>query len=311
MLVSEVAHDRRICDVTFSTNGATIATIACNDLKIWEAATGTRLGLRNVPLPVAMAFDPEYPAILVVGRNSDDPWDTSRRLCSYDALRGVRRTLLTWEADAEAQHAIPRNGKILAVVRGRNARVFARQPEDGSWKKRHEWQLDEDACGAALSQRGEWLAVALRNGVLQCWNTERQKKERQLDWSEGVTMLAVSEKTDLLAAATEGGTVILVDLQEGSVVSKFRPASGGRIDVLSLSPTGNLVAWSSATGRIVLSNARTGEPLCELRSTRAATQVNRLQFSPTGKVLAVAVVSTREYTGILELWDVAALLRGT
>lgn len=109
--------------------------------------------------------------------------------------------------------------------------------------------------------------------------------------------LAFSPDGRLLAQARESGSVVLWDVEGGTVTRTMNV--GQRSPLVAFAPDGQSMATAGQEGTVILWHVATGRELHRFRATAGA--VRSLGFSPDGRFLAAGGWSLGEQT--VDVWD--------
>ena len=134
-------------------------------------------------------------------------------------------------------------------------------------------------------------------GELKIWDADGQERFSLLGHEDGITSVAFSPNSLLLASAGYEEKVKLWDVQDGRELRTLQ-GHGGTISHLAFSPDGRTLASAGNDGSITLWDPVNGQELQTLRGHSHA--VNRVAFAPDGKRLASA---SSDRT--VKLWDPA------
>ncbi|HEX3070772.1 MAG TPA: caspase family protein [Thermoanaerobaculia bacterium] len=137
------------------------------------------------------------------------------------------------------------------------------------------------------------------DNLIRFWNVASGKEERTLDAGEGITALAISHDSHMLAMGSNSGPIKLWDL----AANKERATLSGHTDEVTsidISPDGSMAASGSKDGTARLWDLVGAKAL---RSIKHRDIVDAVAFSPDGKSLA-----TGGWDHTVHFWDVS---RGT
>jgi RNA polymerase sigma factor (sigma-70 family) len=266
--------------LTFSPDGATLATRAPDGIRLWETATGKeRRRLKGSGGWGPLAFSPDGRSLASGSASTLQLWDVAtgqERRSDAGHLGDVFS--LAWSSD----------GKALFSA-GDTIRVW--EPRTG----KELFQLPTRLRGVsaiALASGGKVLAAGGVDGIVIC--DLESRKEVRLFPQQGRFTLNLALSPDGKVLASEGSDVIhLWDVATGRHLRQFGRASH-TLGSFSFSQDGKLLALAGS-GTVGLWEVGSGKLLHELEAVQAACSV---AFSPDGRVLACA-----GQNGMVCLWD--------
>jgi WD40 repeat protein/tRNA A-37 threonylcarbamoyl transferase component Bud32 len=177
-------------------------------------------------------------------------------------------------------------------------------------------QPGEVISSVAFAPDGEWLVAGRVDGDTVVYDTVTRRPTVRIDGDSIVSALAVHPDGKLIAIATVGGQVRLLDPTTGQAVGAPLIVRGPPVWQVAFSPDGRLLAVAvdpNGSGEGLLLQKRDGEVrLWNVESRRTVGtaivpgggSVLSVAFDPSGALLA-----TGSYKGRLDLWDVATQTR--
>jgi WD40 repeat protein len=135
------------------------------------------------------------------------------------------------------------------------------------------------------------------DSTLRLWDLEKGVMLKKMEGhSNEVLGLAISRDGQLIASSDEGGEVIVWHGETGESLTQPIKAHSSAIYSLDFSPDGTVLATSSWDKTTKLWNTKTWQPQgnpspvwCDY------SEVNCIQYSPSGKVLAIATSNIQIY----------------
>src|SRR5262249_34953607 len=144
---------------------------------------------------------------------------------------------------------------------------------------------------------GATLGTASDDGTVRLWNVMTHKeKAKFLVCRSGVMGVAMDSQGRTLAASTAQGEVVMLDLPAGREARPWA-AHTVRMELVTFSGTGNLLATAGADGTTGLWDAATGKLRFRLLETQPGP-VRCVAFAPGDRVVATAGQEAR-----VTLWN--------
>ncbi len=300
-VVTFAGHEGNVVDVTFSADGALLATAGRDDTaRVWDVATGeTVLSLTGHERSVRDVVFTANGNFLITGSS-----DTTVRI--WDLATGVETAVL-----------VGHERNVFDVALSPDEALLASASSDGTVKL---WDLlweegtvstDEPRTivagdhggfvyGVTFSEDGRLLATGGGDATAQVWDVESGQQLFTLAGHSGpVTNLAFSPDGRTLASGSFDGTVRAWDVTpEGG--REWLTLAGHQTFAFDVnySPDGRFLATASFDGTAIVWDATTGDPLHTLMTSPAP--VAAAIFSPDGEQLATA-----SFDGTAVLWDAA------
>jgi WD40 repeat protein len=232
-------------------------TVGLVDLRT-ERPAGT-LPPKTGPLVDALAFLPDGRTLVTGGVNGKAVlWDLRTRA----AVRALRLGGHVWWAAASP------DGKRLAFqtqAQGQSSsRVDVREVPSGRLAYRR--SVSNGKGGLEFSRDGRMLAAlgcCEPGSTIEVWSARSGKELFSPRVAGHATSIAFSPDSQLLAAGTEDGKVVLWDLAADSPAGAPVDVATGPVEAISFSPDGRLFVASSDDGRATLWNPRTHKRLAD------------------------------------------------
>jgi eukaryotic-like serine/threonine-protein kinase len=297
--------------IAVSPEGALLATVASDGLRLWDAATGELKAhvLHGLTLRSA-AFDPKRPRLIVGGQDG--------RLHTLDPQRPTDVREVPGHAGAVLQIRISSDGSRIATVGGDDTvRVWGQDVQAPIAAYPH----PQGVQTIALSPDGRQVATAGReryiyihdiasgaqttlgtpNGAVTCleylpdgtlassgwWSVElwdvAGNSRRSMAVHPGLINVEASPDGSRLALGHNNGMLRLAETRSPGV--RILGGHSGRC-AAALSPDGRVVASGDEEGSVLLRDREDGSLIRELPAHRS--RVRTLRFSPDGQRLAVA-----------------------
>jgi WD40 repeat protein len=317
----------------FSPDGKRVAaTTAPKTLKVWDAASGRELLVRNIEDPIGVvAFSPDNKRLAVAGWSKDVrildsangalvktcPGELSRRtslVFSPDGKRlaagGLGGLIDLWDAES---------GQLVRTFQGHIGGVFdvAFHPQatrlasagaDGSvriWDTTSDRDTVRIAAGnlkfpyIGLSPDGRIAFTGAGEATLQPWDATTGQK-----MGEPWQLEAVFAEGDFtldgkrLALADQDNEVKVWDVAAGKTIATFKLAGAAPVREAAVSPGGELFACPGSAGEVQVWDVAAGRQFRTLKALKE--QVRSLSFSPDGVCLAAG-----DESGGVKIWELA------
>lgn len=284
-----------IVGLTFDGSGDLFSWSHAARVDLWKSAPSEEHQVR--------AFE-GYP-IAVAPATSRAVLSNRRRLKLVDLKTGVSLVDLGQSGDNNDRGrdaAFSADGRTLAVLDGRSARVHVWDAENGVKGGSLEIEHFSDAP-PAVSANGRRLATSARSNGVLVWDLMTMRQEHQ--FSElNAAYLAFSPDGESLGALSEGSLVVL-NLTTGEKL--WSATSDGHGEPICFSPDGALIAQARRHPAVRLRNAQNGRLIGLMEGhtydQHSHKSITALAFSADGKTLA-----TGGQDGLIKRWTVADVL---
>jgi len=283
-------HDGGIQCVLFSRDGKQLAFARDNQLALLDVASGKEI----MPLPAhrgsmhRVFFSPDGKRLLT---GSDEP---NGRILEWDTASGRLIRQIPGESASTDRVSFSPDRKILATGSGSNVTMLDTETGKEIRKFSVPGKSYQTPSDIVFSPDGKLLAVEEAEGkAIWLYDAGTGKQVctvEEMKSSAYVCRPAFSQDGRLLAMA--GGSAIhLAEVPSGRQLLRIDlPKDRHTGPAVAISPDGwTLAAWYHgfpAEPRLVLWERSTGKERLELRGTKS--QINRLAFSPDGRLFAAA-----------------------
>lgn len=284
------AHTGGIYSVTFSPDGALLASGGGDGLKLWRVSDGSMVHKLHGSAVNSVVFSPDGSLLASGGKDCTVRlWQVSNRSEVYGS-----RPCKTGQLHPVYSVAFSPDGSLLAAT-GEGCSVWIWQVSN--WNLVH--KLKEQRCvisSIAFSPDGKLLASGGNEGIVWLWQMKNRKIVRKL---KGLTSfiidIAFSPDGSLLASGGFDSVMMMWQVSDGSVVHALR----GNVTSIAFSPDGSLLASGGMDGTVRLWRVSDGNMVGEFRGHEGGVEV---AFSPDGSLLA-----TGDSKGTIRLWDMVGL----
>jgi RNA polymerase sigma factor (sigma-70 family) len=292
-----------VCVVIFSHDGRMLASgHGDGTIALWDVEKGQEISRWQAHCFTVSSLDFSFDDKMLV---SGAVWECGPRM--WDVATGTEeRPFEAHSAPVERMLFSP-DGKRMRSL-GREKKVLDWDLTNGRDTVRFQWPWDSGSGvwdHLILSPRGDIVASwGHDDDVIRLWDTATGKVRRTLGkyprrdkGSRFLAELEFSLDGRLLAFSTKDGMVSVWDVDAGVERQRLKDVAG-QVLCLTFSHDGQKIAAGTARGSpsIALWDVKTGKSLAAFSSTE---QVDRLVFSPAGKMLATA-----SWTGTApRLWD--------
>ena len=282
-------HTASVVGVAFSPDGKQFASTSSGDntIRIWDSRTGEQIKIVQHPYPEVrrLVFSPDGTRLAAVTYSVCMLWNTQtwehlgevslhNRVVRCVAFSPDGTQLATAGDSTEIKLWDTRTGNLINALNGHSKTVW----------------------GIAFSPDGARLVSACADRTVRIWSTHGDNDLTLGGHSEHALCVAFSSDGRQLASGAE--SVILRDAQTG--VLKFKQNGHmARVNELSFSPNGALLASAADDNTVRLWNTETGDEVAVLKGHTGS--VTGVAYSPDGNKL---VSSSRD--GTIKLWDAQA-----
>jgi WD40 repeat protein len=259
-------------------------TVVSAGLDIWDVATGRMVRSYGPPR------DAFFFTTLDVSPDGSVALGGGIGECCNGRLR-----VWSVETGRELDRMTPGGGDVLVVAFGPDGQRMV----SGGWADESKvWDADGRLLtvlpdrgyvgySADFSPDGRLIAVAairgthLETGHVKIWDWRHRRLVQEID-APGAASVDFDPSSDRIGIATWEAVAGVWDVGSGQRVTDLAGHSG-KIDDISFSPDGSLIATAGVDGRVRVFDAGTGDRRLVLRH---ACGVNSLDFSPDGSMLA-------------------------
>ncbi len=279
-----------LVSVVFSPDGRLLASGGRDTVYLWEVETGklqqTLKGHGGAFWGDLFSFSPDG-RLLAVGRGygTIDLWEVE--------TGKLQQTLTSHKgASWSAASSLSSDGRLLALSDSENA-VYLWEVETGKLKwtrKGHKGETEIWSAAFSFSPDSRLLAAGSYANTVYLWEVESGKLKRTLNHEGGVSRVAFSPDSQLLASSN-GGDTHLWKVETGELYQTLKG------EVVAFSPDGSRMALISGNedGTVHLSPVET-----DGRGSVINTSVLAIAADPKGRWIATA-----HHGGTVRVWEVA------
>ncbi len=293
-------HSDQIRAVAFSPDARKLASSSLDEtLRIWDLASGRQISELKISLAKAFEMEFSVDGNVLIG-NCSDGFVRGWSLTEEKEIFSVRTT----EADDPGHRhlfSLSADGRQLVLVK-RNleqAAVWELPSQIELWRPEGEWK-GEWTHFVGFSPRDAYLAIA-NGGQIKLWDLANRKPLVTLSSPGWVSVIAFSPDEKVLAAATEGGSILTWELPSGRKPSDIDAQAEVGGTPIAFSPDGTQLAFILGYGA-ALAELYAGRIV---RTFASSEPLSALRFSPDGELLATGMYPIGMYTdrSSVQLWD--------
>ena len=285
--------------MSFSPDGAILASASLGIIKLWDVKTGELVGtlegdwesVFEVPqlmeahgrmeIHTPLSFSPDG-AMLAAGGHFVYLWDVM-----------TRQHIGTLESYSISSLSFSPDGTTLATGKGGGVILWDLETKEPLATLDHAddvWSVSFSPDGASLASGGRL------HGTVRLWDVRSKELIATLDHADQVWSVSFSPDGATLASGAWDGNVRLWDVSTGKLISNLSGYSRSVFSV-SFSPDGATLASGAWDGTVRLWDVKTGEPFTTLGKGDRSKKVSSVLFSPNGSTLASLL------EGTILLWD--------
>ena len=272
-----VGHEAEVYDVTYSPDGARIATVSKDGTGVVrDSATGTMVAaLQGHQGPIfEVRFSPDGARVLTASADGTVRiWDADTGRPLAEMIHGAEVRAIAWspvgdrvlsgDDGGSARIADARDGRVLAALDGHRKAILA----------------------VAYAPDGAFVVTGSADGAAIVWDARTGAAAQTLSGhQDAVLALAYAPDGAAVATGSADGTGALWDPRTGARIATLRGHNGGVTDVV-FAPDGQQIATGGRDGLVKIWS-RGGAELATLRGHLAS--VARVRYSPDGRHIATA-----------------------
>ncbi|MFO1042796.1 MAG: protein kinase [Planctomycetaceae bacterium] len=303
-LVPQAAFLGYVRCVSFSPDGARIASTSGSEIRIWETTTGNMLKALKSGSGGSVSSIGYHPHGTHIVAGDDSGAITAWSLASGRVTSSIKaHHLESGVLCSVSSVAFSPTGMLLASA---GSEGIIKLWDASTGRELHSFRAHANACeSVAFSPDGSRLAsVGVHHQLperayhaLKLWNSETGEQISTIPvHTDDIKCVSFSPDGLAVATASRDRLVKLWDIAAGRELRSLAGHSN-HVNAVAYSPTGKLVASGSADSSIRIWEAATGREVRIFRGHREA--INALAFSPDGSVLASA-----SNDGFVKLWGV-------
>jgi serine/threonine protein kinase/WD40 repeat protein len=209
-------------------------------------------------------------------------------------VAGCEQGVVVWDVWQQSMRTLFKAGNVLSLSVHPGGRLLAI-----SGQRLELWSLASNRLLAALpapavattvafSADGKLLLAVVNDQVVRGWPvSETPEKLLLYGHQAGTPAVAFSPDGRLLASVSKDGTARIWESATGQLLQICRHSQGA-IEAVTFSPDGQLLATGDVQGTVRLWDPGSGQEAAQVNTgSMAPGQIWRLQFSPSGRYLAV------------------------